>query len=438
MQKNPDRSLNRLPLLGLRVVWAATALLSLAAFIVSFQTRISQLNGVSLGLRYPLYEANLTGIFLIRYLAGLDIVMMSACAIIALVLAIKKFDDWMAIFVSLFLFVFGVTITRSLDSFIVLPADRIWLLFTTRTATIAGILLLLYLFPDGRFVPRWTRTLAIVWGIICIAWLVYPNTPLNLVYFDPNKQGGAAALIFFLAWMFTGFYAQIYRFLKVSSPAQRQQTKLVILGIIAAILGLVAFLLPAPYVRTLGWADPVRLYYVMAGVLALYAASLLIPLSITVSILRYRLWEIDVIIRRTLVYGSLTTVLALTYLTSVILLQGVIRTLTGGAGQSQFSIVLSTLVIAALFTPLRRRIQNGIDQRFYRRHYDIEQTLQVFANSLKEEVDLDQLSEHLLSVVQETMQPESVSLWMNVPRDSDFRSLADAERAPHPLETSEV
>jgi hypothetical protein len=136
------------------------------------------------------------------------------------------------------------------------------------------------------------------------------------------------------------------------------------------------------------------------------------PIAIGIAILRYRLYEIDTLINRTLVYGALTVLLAVVYLGGVTATEAIFRTLTGQEEQPQLAIVVSTLVIAALFKPLRRRIQSFIDRRFYRRKYDAAKTLEAFSAKLRDETDLDALSDDLVGVVRETMQPAHVSLWL--------------------------
>jgi hypothetical protein len=145
--------------------------------------------------------------------------------------------------------------------------------------------------------------------------------------------------------------------------------------------------------------------------LAFRLPMLAAPAAIAIAILRYRLFEIDIIINRTLVYGALTAVLALVYVACVVLLQGLFLALTG-EGQDELVTVGSTLAIAVLFNPLRRRIQVAIDRRFYRRRYDMARTLQSFSAALRDEVDLNQLAVDLLMVVDETMRPAHVSLWL--------------------------
>jgi hypothetical protein len=145
-----------------------------------------------------------------------------------------------------------------------------------------------------------------------------------------------------------------------------------------------------------------------------FLAILLVPLAFGVAILRYRLFDVDVLINRALVYAALTATLAGVYVGSVVLLQTILRTLTGGT--SQLAIVASTLAIAALFSPLRWRFQEFIDRRFYRRKYDATRTLDAFKARLRGDTDLEDLSGDLTSVVGRTLQPEHVSLWLREPR----------------------
>jgi hypothetical protein len=137
-----------------------------------------------------------------------------------------------------------------------------------------------------------------------------------------------------------------------------------------------------------------------------------IPVAVGVAILKYRLYNIDLLINRTLVYGALTALLVAVYFVGVTATQAIFHTLTGQEKQSQLAIVVSTLVIAALFSPLRRLIQSFIDKRFYRSKYDARKTLEAFSAKLRDETDLDALSDDLVGVVRETMQPAQVSLWL--------------------------
>jgi hypothetical protein len=145
------------------------------------------------------------------------------------------------------------------------------------------------------------------------------------------------------------------------------------------------------------------------------------PVAMGIAIFRYRLYQIDILINRTLVYGSLTAVLAGVYLGAVLVLQYAFRALTGE--ESQFAVVASTLIIASLFIPLRRRIQSFIDRRFYRRKYDVRKTLEAFSAQLRNQTDLEALTGDLVGVVRETMQPAHVSLWLR-PESGQHREQA--------------
>jgi hypothetical protein len=202
--------------------------------------------------------------------------------------------------------------------------------------------------------------------------------------------------------------AQLYRYARVSDPIQRQQTKWVVFGVVVAVAGVLTTIF------TVGAAVDLPRQEVgpkMLSMLRMDVFVLLIPLSIGVAVLRSRLFDIDIIINRTLVYGSLTAMLVGVYVGSIVVLQALLRALTGQ--ESQLAIVASTLAVAALFYPLRRRIQSFIDRRFYRSKYDAAKTLEAFSAKLRDETDLDALSDDLVGVVRETMQPAHVSLWLH-------------------------
>ena len=143
---------------------------------------------------------------------------------------------------------------------------------------------------------------------------------------------------------------------------------------------------------------------------AFLIAAALIPLSMGLAILRYRLWDIDIIIRKTLIYGALTGLLALVYFGSVVLLQALFEAITGQ--RSPVVIVVSTLLIAALFAPLRRRVQSGIDRRFFRQKYNAQRVLAQFAQTARDEVELEAFTAEVIRVARETVQPESASIWL--------------------------
>jgi hypothetical protein len=199
---------------------------------------------------------------------------------------------------------------------------------------------------------------------------------------------------------------QVYRYRRVSSQAQRQQTKWVVFGTTVGVAGTFPLQLPVD-LSLVGGDTPLTLLFLKVG----FALSfLLVPLSIGVAVLRSHLFDIDVLINRTLVYGSLTATLVALYFGGIVLLQRLFVVLTGE--RSTLAVVASTLVIAALFNPLRRRIQTFIDRRFYRRKYDARKTLEAFSSKLRDETDLETLNKELVGVVRETMQPAHTSLWL--------------------------
>jgi hypothetical protein len=284
-----------------------------------------------------------------------------------------------------------------------------------------GIYLIL-LFPDGRLPSRRWRPLAWLSGAVIVLMSVGSvltpgpmeslpgiRNPFGLEghpWVGDATQGVALLLpLCFLA----SALSLVLRFLR-SGGEEREQIKW--LAFAASILGLgfSAYVIPGPgsiLPDDAGGVD--RLWEnLLEDAVTLSGAG--IPVAIGFAVLKYRLYDIDVVINRTLVYGSLTAMLALVYFGSIVLLQRVFVGLTGE--QSTLAVVASTLVIAALFNPLRRRIQSFIDRRLYRSKYDARKTLEAFSSKLRDETDLDALNGELVSVVRETMQPAHVSLWL--------------------------
>jgi hypothetical protein len=263
------------------------------------------------------------------------------------------------------------------------------------------------LFPNGRFVPRWMRWVSLSWIAVNGLTLFLPN---DLSALPPWLS---VLLVVLLAGFFLSLVvAQIYRYRYVSSPLERQQTKWIVYSLAVVVVVFLGWDVPLIIVPSLSSSN-----YALISTPVFTVTSVLIPLSFGIAILRYRLWDIDVLINRTLVYGSLTGMLALVYVGLVIGLQFLLRGLINQT--STPAIVVSTLVIAALFQPLRRCIQKVIDRRFYRRKYGAARIVAAFSASLRNEVDLSQLSEQLVAVVQETMQPAHVSLWLRKPEHNE-------------------
>lgn len=267
-----------------------------------------------------------------------------------------------------------------------------------------------FVFPTGRYVPRWTIILAVllsIYNILNAYGFILPPSTMAL-----EKIMEVIFPVFFILFLASFVVIPVYRFRYVSTPIERIQIRWVIFTIVVAIALFAAtastvFLVPnsnpeqdisftftTVFVQPIGWLFP----------------FLLIAISITISILRFHLFDIDLIIRRTLLYTLLTGLLGLVYFGSITLLQGL---LTYNSGQLQPAIIVATtLAIAALFNPLRRRLQNFIDRRFYRQKYDAEKALDYFAAITRSETNLIALTNSLVEVVQDTVQPEEVQLWL--------------------------
>ena len=322
--------------------------------------------------------------------------------------------------IGLFMMIWGVNL-----AFITMRAglDPVWSVLQTAIGVGSGWTSLFYIFlyfPNGEAFPRWARHvfagvyIVIVCGSLVLAFanphtIAQANVRDNPL-FIPALESLAPMLTQWVNLVnvlpLVSFIPSLLLRYRVSHGIERRQMKWITLAGIAWPLMILSWfvfsLIPGEFGVTLG-----QIIGPLVSALVIYAAP---TLAIGAAILRYRLYDIDIIIRRTLIYSVLTGILAIVYFGGVVVAQGLLRVIAGG--NSDAAIVISTLVIAALFTPLRRRIQNIIDRRFYRRKYDAERTLAAFNATMRDEVDLDKLQAALVNVVQETMQPKQISLWI--------------------------
>jgi hypothetical protein len=321
---------------------------------------------------------------------------------LALILVWRRSNDWMVLLVSLFLVGYPIMNNGTTGT---MPAD-----IPSSTLLLVQILTfpvwILYdatflLFPSGRFAPRWMWILFGVWAV----WGQF-------ISLTPDLFGGLLFLGYPL-FVITAVISQIYRYRRVSTPVQRQQTKWAIAGLVAVLLANQIFWLPS------GLTPLGETLYMPASFLFYQLVMLALPITFFIAIQRHRLYEIDTIINRTLVYGSVTVVLAAVYVGCIVAFQGVSRALLPATERADnpIVIVVSTLLIAALFQPLRKRIQRAVDRRFYRTRYDARKAVESFGTALRQEVDITTFREQLLGVVQQTMEPAHLSLWLSAAPD---------------------
>ena len=397
-----------------RGVWIVGAVVALVIFFASLPASFAYFHTVSTtgnvlrgegqltpeGLR-QLRALGLSIDFYAAYLVTINVIFVLVWFAVGVLIFWRKSGERMAFVASLALVIFPIGFTNTIPIQALPPSWRLPVLCMQFLGGFS-LSLFFYMFPDGRFVPRWTRWLLIAWAIEESSVTFFPAVSIN-----PLLDSLLSDFLF-LGLLVSILVVQVYRYRRVSNPVQRQQTKWVVFGAMTGVLGFIATLVVG--ITLIPAAAQSGTLANMIGGTLLDLFLLFIPLSIGLAILRSRLWEIDIIINRSLVYGTLTVSLALIYAGCVLALQALLGSFTGG---NQFAIVGSTLVIAVLFQPLRHHIQAIIDRRFYRRKYDAARTLEAFSATLRNEVDLHQLREHLLEVVEETMQPAHVSLWLS-------------------------
>jgi len=357
-----------------------------------------------------LQELSALGLSVSGYAALLTIFFTIIVAIwsgIGLLIFWRRSDEWFALLTAFFLVMFNPTYPGFPISALALAYPALNVPITVMSGLgLASLALFLVLFPNGRPVPRWMGLVLLLAMIGTVSTVFPPTSP-----FSSNNLPWWLNELISVPVFGAIIFSQIYRYRRVSTRVERQQTKWVVFGIIVALTGIFVILpIFTFFFPTLN--QPNIPSSVIFGLISYPLVLLSLPVTVGMAILRSRLYDIDVLINRTLVYGTLTVLLALIYFGLVIGLESLVHLFSGQGAQTPVVIVASTLAIAALFQPLRRRLQQIIDRRFYRRKYDAARTLAAFSATLRNEVDLHQLSEHLIAVVEETMQPTHVSLWL--------------------------
>src|SRR6266699_2431417 len=394
-----------------RAVWLALVIPSLGLFVVSLPVYYQQLQRgcvdpltCSISGALPAQVLSSNGFPASGYAALLTIFFVLIEAIwsgVGFLIFWRRSDDWLALLAAFSLVMINGGLALP-SPVLALPYSFVSFLGS------ASITVFFLLFPNGRLVPRWM-------GLILLLAIIYAflnNLPSKGSPFDANWPAWLYVLVILVLFVAI-IYSQIYRYRRVSTPVQRQQTKWVVFGATAAIGVAIGILALSPLFPSSAYSN--SLGAAILFIIIWPVAFLLMPLSIGFSILRFRLYDIDLIIHRTLVYSTLTVVLAVIYEVSVFTLQSFTSGLTLKRG-NQLAIVASTFLIGGLFKPLYDRTRALIDRRFYRRKYDAARTLAAFSATIRDEVDLNQLCAKLTAVVEETMQPAHVSVWLGPPK----------------------
>lgn len=375
-------------------------LASLPAYLTQLQTPCAG-SACSFQQLTPAQVGTLTGLGLslggyAAYTVVLALANVVVCVAVSTAIVLRRPEDRMALIVALML----MTLGPIMASESVAASSSLWQTPNEYLSNfcVALLLLVFAVFPTGRFVPAW-----MLWPTVVMAFTSVFSSALDTLKIRAVNFG----FVVFLVEAVLLMGVQLYRYRRVSSPLQRQQTKWVVFGFALLITcWVIAFM---PYLLSPVVAKPGSLY--LPVVIAVQDVTLiLLPFSFGVAMLRYRLWDIDVLINRALVYGPLTLTLTGVYGGLVISLQALLRGLM--RADNALAIVLSTLAIVVVVQPLRRRLQAFIDRRFYRRKYDAAKTLAAFSATLRHQTDLDQLRAQVLAVVQESLQPAHASLWL--------------------------
>ena len=419
MKANQHRRLPYL-LYTFQTTWVLGAITTFILVISSIIPRFQQLSNISPEAVIPtgqllpsealaLEEIGLSIKFYAGWITLLEVSTAVEFLLLGMVVFMLRSKEWMPLLFAITMIGLGAFVTPLTSPLYETGPSMMAITLGMRTLMLSSLIVAFLLFPNGQFLPSWTKGLAFIWIAYNLASLVYQPLRMasSMVWVESSQ---ALLLMWAFLWLVVITILQVFRYRRYSSSIERQQTKWVVFSLAVAVSSMVGIGVPfilLPIFST----NPVTLIISRLITVTVTLLSLsLMGASFSVAILRYRLWDIDLIIRRTLVYGALSLTLVLVYFASVVLLQQI--ALQVSEEPSPLAVIISTLVIAAMFSPLKRRIQNDIDRRFYRRKYDSAVALENFAATAREEVDLELLAKRLVEVVEETVQPEHVTIWL--------------------------
>jgi len=394
----PNTTLQGRPLLFAEVAWIMVAVLTLAAFVATVPDRYAQLLGANLTTKVALARLNLSPSFYALYFTAFEVVSMVVYAVTAAVIFWRKSDDWMTVFVALTLLTFGAAAPSPMHLLVTTQPAGGWLGVLLQTAGSASFLIFFFLFLDGRFVPDWTRVVAVAVATWALAWLFFPSL-------NPYAWPFPLPFLTFIVWFGVGLYAQLYRYQRVSTAEQRQQTKWVIVGLTIAVLGDFVTHVPKYIFPALGQPGLPNVIYLFLHQPFFTFSQLLVPVTIATSMSRYRLWDIDLILNRTIVYGVLTAIVVGIYA----LIVGALGALFQAQGNLLLSI-LATGLSAVLFQPLRRRLHHAVNQLMYGERDDPVEVLARLGQRLGAAIATDRVLPTLVETVAQALKLPYVAI----------------------------
>lgn len=345
-----------------KIVWIGIAGVCIILFFIGLTVRFSILLNATPEEIISMNQLPISITFRAWWLVGVELILMLGFSIIGISIFLQKSNDLAAFVTSLMLVTFGTTILNAMNSLVLSFQGFEGVVRLAKAINWVMLLPLFFIFPDGRFFPKWTRWAALIWALWHLSWLIFPNLPYN-----PTLHGALAdpvAFILYLTWFSLGIYSQVARYRTSASQSEKQQTKWIVFGFIISVVGTFIEELPSVLDPSLLEINPAGILYNLISTTFFVSAVLVIPITIALSIHKTRLWQIDYVINKSLVYGTVSLLLGAIFITGLVLIQNIFAAFTGGS-QSNVAFAISTLIIAGLFRPTKNWLQSVIDQRFY-------------------------------------------------------------------------